>query len=257
MTHPTTPPEGGKSEERLVEIEQRCAAATPGPWEAGARHDYEDQDEVSGCGWDVDGPPEPSLRGMFSNRADAKFIAHARTDIPALLSALRAVTAERDALKLDLRRQHLRRLAEGNLFVGVATNLMTSLGMKREGEVAQLCNVGGDWEETKERWRNASVKAHGLLDSARREAAGVREALRKVEWEGTATVDGFEIACCPECGGIPRPLGPHVPIRSRKLHVGHAEECAVAAALSAPAPSDAAASGADGSGGAGEGGTKP
>ena len=59
---------------------------TPGPWTASARHYSNDgtQDEMSGLGWEIEGPPEPSLRGQFAKAADAYLIAAA----PDLLEAL-------------------------------------------------------------------------------------------------------------------------------------------------------------------------
>ena len=59
---------------------------TPGPWTASARHSSNDgtQDEMSGLGWEIEGPPEPMLRGQFAKAADAYLIAAA----PDLLEAL-------------------------------------------------------------------------------------------------------------------------------------------------------------------------
>ena len=70
---------------RLNEIEARANAATDGPWE-GIR--YPDgllgrviaSDELGVC-----------IAEDFPDDADAEFIAHARTDVPALVAALRAV----------------------------------------------------------------------------------------------------------------------------------------------------------------------
>ena len=76
MTDPMTP-------ERLAEIEARAEAATEGPWEAWDR----------GIGFEVhvDGEALNSeLRETF-RQADAEFIAASRTDVPALVAALRAV----------------------------------------------------------------------------------------------------------------------------------------------------------------------
>ena len=75
---------------RLDEIEARANAATEGPWEEGER-----------CVFTLGGAPVVSddvihyVHGMAGEGVchgeDAEFIAHARTDVPALVSALRAV----------------------------------------------------------------------------------------------------------------------------------------------------------------------
>ena len=76
--------------ERLAEIRKRCDAATEGPWEASHRaidrtaHD----DESSGLGLEVHGPPPAWSRGQFARGADATFIAESRTDTPDLCDAL-------------------------------------------------------------------------------------------------------------------------------------------------------------------------
>ena len=57
---------------------------TPGPWIARSRHNYPDRDECCGLGWEIEGPPEPQLRGQFAKAADAYLIAAA----PDLLAAL-------------------------------------------------------------------------------------------------------------------------------------------------------------------------
>ncbi len=74
--------------EQFAEIRARCEAATPGPWQAHHRHVHcsPSDDEQSGLGLEVTGPPEPTLRGMYACAADANFIAHSRADVPALLA---------------------------------------------------------------------------------------------------------------------------------------------------------------------------
>ena len=76
---------------RLNEIEARANAATPGPWEAGCndRHmHYVTTENEEFC--QTYGPELYDSQGFFSD-ADTEFIAHARTDVPALVAALRAV----------------------------------------------------------------------------------------------------------------------------------------------------------------------
>lgn len=69
--------------ERLDEIEARADAATDGPWEAWDR----------GIGFEVhvDGEGLNSEFRETFQQADAEFIAAARTDVPQLVTALRAV----------------------------------------------------------------------------------------------------------------------------------------------------------------------
>ena len=63
---------------QLAEIKAREQAATPGPWEYECFGRYEDHDEcVLKTGTD---------ECEISAKEDAEFIAHARTDIPALVA---------------------------------------------------------------------------------------------------------------------------------------------------------------------------
>lgn len=87
----------------LAAIAARIAAATPGPWEVNSTTGDSDWGEYTVYGIKGvddatftcdDAPAFAHSDGM--NRADADFVAHAREDIPALLDALAAVTAERD-----------------------------------------------------------------------------------------------------------------------------------------------------------------
>jgi hypothetical protein len=78
------------SPEREAEIAARAEAATPGPWEANAR---------IGIVTNKVGDPLAVFGGGAQDRADAKFTAHAREDVPALLAELAAVRAERDAFR--------------------------------------------------------------------------------------------------------------------------------------------------------------
>jgi hypothetical protein len=89
--------------ERLDEIEARANAATDGPW--AARHragldwlsqsphvDNDGHEPGSSVGLaDAVDPLWGSLWPSRNATADAEFIAHARTDVPALVAALRAV----------------------------------------------------------------------------------------------------------------------------------------------------------------------
>ncbi|WP_430754636.1 hypothetical protein [Micrococcus luteus] len=77
---------------RLNEIEARANAATEGPWEAS-------MDRVEHAG-----DSEYAVAYDVAREEDAEFIAHARTDVPALVAALRAV--------LELHKHHAGRGGE-------------------------------------------------------------------------------------------------------------------------------------------------
>jgi hypothetical protein len=84
------------SAEELAEIRERAEAATPGPWFGIPNPDW------SGANWRIARDANEPW-GNFGQLAyvapqNGPFIAHARTDIPALLSHIAAVEAQRDAL---------------------------------------------------------------------------------------------------------------------------------------------------------------
>ncbi len=79
----------GADVSKLAEIKALLAAITPELWVAVARHSGNDgtQDEMSGLGWDIEGPPEP-MRGQFSRCADAQFAAHSPEYVALLLAVV-------------------------------------------------------------------------------------------------------------------------------------------------------------------------
>ena len=89
--------------DRLAEIQARADAATDGPWAAHA-FGYPGQEEPSSIvvhrgnfDWQAisDGEFVASMPMWDRQESDdADFIAHARTDVPALVAALRAVLAK-------------------------------------------------------------------------------------------------------------------------------------------------------------------
>ena len=85
---------------RLNEIEARANAATEGPWEADWRFTGWD---ISGNDYDDDGLP--ALIASDADGEDADFIAHARTDVPDMAAALRAVLELHDCIEPSLEQE--------------------------------------------------------------------------------------------------------------------------------------------------------
>jgi hypothetical protein len=84
----------------LAEIRARAEAATPGPWVRYSR-DFRDarSHSVVGPGHAVRAFTGYGPRGGTA-QTDAEFIAHARTDVPALLAEVERLTAENDRLRV-------------------------------------------------------------------------------------------------------------------------------------------------------------
>lgn len=91
------------SEERIAEIKKRCEMATEGPWEWVAEDDTtitlatKDKHEFGFVTWAhrcracVD---RGNGRCYWPSNEDCDFIAHARTDVPALLAEVERLKAE-------------------------------------------------------------------------------------------------------------------------------------------------------------------
>lgn len=97
-------PEAFPTDEELSEIKARVDASAPGPWVSVAStepvdfHGFPTRTTVRTAGW----PSEGWSKYGFEP-SDAEFIAHARTDVPLLLAALRARRDEVDDLAEALR----------------------------------------------------------------------------------------------------------------------------------------------------------
>lgn len=97
----------------LDAIEARALAATDGPWTAHEFGSYSDHEPTSIVVMQGDGPDwwQSADDGDYIARLgwdrqewdDAEFIAHARTDVPALVAALRKAETAHAALIADLR----------------------------------------------------------------------------------------------------------------------------------------------------------
>ena len=78
---------------------------TPGPWKAyaldvGNDGTKDSWDLGAGLGWDIDGPPEPQLRGQFAKAADAYLIAAAPDLLEACDGALKEIRSLLDTYGL-------------------------------------------------------------------------------------------------------------------------------------------------------------
>ncbi|WP_372352665.1 hypothetical protein [Streptomyces sp. KL116D] len=77
----------------LDAIEARATAATPGPWCTDSWEIYKGAEYEAGAEW----LGETCRAGeMDDSRADAEFVAHARTDVPALIAEVRRLRAADD-----------------------------------------------------------------------------------------------------------------------------------------------------------------
>jgi hypothetical protein len=84
---------GGSHPLDLAAIRARVAAATAGPWHG--EHDEFGCVSQGDYGWVCPGPSFPAYDvDSEQGKADAEFIAHARTDVPLLLAEVERLTAE-------------------------------------------------------------------------------------------------------------------------------------------------------------------
>lgn len=98
--------EGSKEvEERLREIREREQKATKGPWEYDGCSVTNWHDDTFEMEWIPNGKGSDGFRAVNKNwKADADFIAHARTDIPWLLAQLTAILEDNQRLAKELER---------------------------------------------------------------------------------------------------------------------------------------------------------
>lgn len=78
--------------EQMEEIRGRAEAATPGEWVVEGPDETLDHINPNIGQWEIESP-QMNIGGRLTFR-DATFIAHARTDVPALLSSLQAAQEE-------------------------------------------------------------------------------------------------------------------------------------------------------------------
>jgi Uma2 family endonuclease len=73
--------------DELAAMQIRADAASPPPWRRGSYRGVAED-------YDLEGPIEPIMRGQVGSRADADFIAAARSDVPRLIAEVRRLQAQ-------------------------------------------------------------------------------------------------------------------------------------------------------------------
>ena len=94
----------------LDAIQARADAATPGPWCTDSWEIYQGTEYVAGAEW-IGETCRGRVDGLAQDRADAEFVAAARTDVPALLAEvrrLRASVAELERPAVEAKRNEIR-----------------------------------------------------------------------------------------------------------------------------------------------------
>ncbi len=87
--------------EKLKEIEARCEAASEGPWEL-SKDQYGRASVKDACGWTLADMATLSPNGpRFRAAQDAALIAHARTDVPALIARVKELEGLNERLKQE------------------------------------------------------------------------------------------------------------------------------------------------------------
>lgn len=88
--------------QKIDEMQARCDAATEGPWAVEFAGDFGDQSAVILCSRWRGSDSMLNTVGFGEDVDTARFVASARTDMPRLIAALRAVSAEHAPESLDL-----------------------------------------------------------------------------------------------------------------------------------------------------------
>ena len=124
----------------ITELTALLADATPGPWTVNHRHiaGSENDDEMSGLGLEIEGPPEPILRGQFSRSADAR------------LAALGPELARRLVGSLVVEQQDCENCYEGKVCPGGERHQGIHTCMRVS---CPVCVDGKTWPDLRERFR--------------------------------------------------------------------------------------------------------
>jgi hypothetical protein len=176
-------------DQRLEEIAKRVDAATEGPWRAVVSEDY---GRPTSFGWvaassgEVMG--EASAAGLLS---DAEFIAHARTDVPYLLEALRSLREERD--EAMVRPPLASEQAKAALRLRAASKERCRELIKRaESAEATAADMQRSLEYANAQWRSGQAALNRRIDE-RDKAEAELHRLR----EGISALDRYNCDCLP------------------------------------------------------------
>lgn len=165
MTESTTPP---LSERALSEIEARANAATPEPW----RTTY-----VGDCSELWRGKRVAQFWGGQQEVDDTEFTAHARTDIPRLLAALRAS----EEAAAEMRRPLIALLAQWRVF----TENQGGWGNQEDAYYALAKHAQEQWQ-----WAAEALNSSDAGASLMARLDAMERALREIESYGHAAGAG-------------------------------------------------------------------
>lgn len=127
------------TDEELQQIRERCDRATPGPWQVHG-FDVIGAERVKGQ-LQVIVEDNPYDGGGIREEVDVEFIAHARADIPALLSALEQAQRESAA-------QYVKGWNDGEADaekLRVERDALLSEIDRLKGEITRLEDAAKDW----------------------------------------------------------------------------------------------------------------
>ncbi|MFE1205681.1 hypothetical protein ACFW5V_28755 [Streptomyces sp. NPDC058762] len=152
------------TEQQLAAIQARADAATPGPWGTyrglNARYTVQARPRTTRNGMENDGDIAtlPTDRTDADSYANARFLAHAREDVPALLAEIQRLTTERDAFAdrvAELERPATE--AHRNEIRSSFTGLIAQASQDRdhEGAFALECQL----RDREEQWKREAEEA--------------------------------------------------------------------------------------------------
>jgi hypothetical protein len=180
-------------------IRARAEAATDGPWSAyGTVIAAYFEPNCGGCSGIVSPAHEPSCgieQIAQADAADAEFIAHARTDVPALLDALDAAEAEIERLRATCG------LDRDDKHPCIRVEAYLRLKAERDAARAEVAALRGRIEAMADEWSWATSEGFEDADGTRRTFSSALRALAADEGERKAAAR-YQEATTPNAGDL-------------------------------------------------------